>query len=366
MKKPETRTGGGILLGRKRVQSCPAKAFTLAEVLITLVVIGVVAALTTTVIMPNVQQRVNSQRQANIVYKITQATNNMKSLGFLNKYASTDDFVDELVKHIKISKRCGADNIAECWPTKTVITSEGEEFEVSQTKTGKQLGFKDRASDNVGLVLADGSSIIMTYDTDSEGLEIGDVLTASAISLPVGGGYEEFLEYTTNTTGALAFVMDVNGAKGPNSETIGTKYNDIRNLNGAHFSTGCAGVKVGGKCYYKLASYTPISCTSQARAEGNDKYCGSNPSRNSKDYYAGAMKACIDMDLKLADVSTLVAIANNPSLRSAIGNISGWHWSSTDTGVASYYYAKGVVMPAGTTFQDYKIYNSYKGLCVGD
>ena len=77
----------------------------------------------------------------------------------------------------------------------------------------------------------------MTYDTDSEGLDVGDELSSIGINLPVGGGYEEMLEYTTNTTGALAFVMDVNGGKGPNSETIGTKYYDIRNLNGAHFLT---------------------------------------------------------------------------------------------------------------------------------
>ena len=44
-------------------------AFTLAEVLIALVVIGIVAAITLTTVMPNIQERANSQRQANMSIK---------------------------------------------------------------------------------------------------------------------------------------------------------------------------------------------------------------------------------------------------------------------------------------------------------
>ena len=57
------------------------RGFTLAEVLIALVVIGIIAAITLTTVMPNIQERANSQRQANIVYKVTQATNLMKANG---------------------------------------------------------------------------------------------------------------------------------------------------------------------------------------------------------------------------------------------------------------------------------------------
>ena len=42
----------------------------------------------------------------------------MKSLGLLNgSYKTTDEFVDELQKHLKIVKRCSANNIADCWST---------------------------------------------------------------------------------------------------------------------------------------------------------------------------------------------------------------------------------------------------------
>ncbi len=316
-----------------------------------------VAVLTTAVIMPNIQQRVDSHRQANIVYKITQATNNMKNLGLLGKFNSTDEFADELVKHLKITKRCDANNIAECWPSSTVRTSEGEEYEVSKAKTGKQLGFKNRTSDNVGLVLADGASIIMTYDTDSEGLDVGDELSSIGINLPVGGGYEEMLEYTTNTTGALAFVMDVNGGKGPNSETIGTKYYDIRNLNGAHFSTGCGGTEVDGKCIVQLSSYSPINCSDSA----NSKYCG-NASGYSNDYWAGANKACQDLGMELPSSGALKSLCQNS--KDVLGITSGFFWSSTEQTKNIAYTVS--FSSCRANYAGYKTNSSEKAVCVGN
>ena len=46
-------------------------AFTLAEVLITLGVIGVVAALTMPTLLKNIAERSNSEAQANLAQKIT-------------------------------------------------------------------------------------------------------------------------------------------------------------------------------------------------------------------------------------------------------------------------------------------------------
>ena len=55
-------------------------AFTLAEVLITLVVIGVIAATVIPILQQNINERVNSSRQANIAFKVTQAMDKMKAL----------------------------------------------------------------------------------------------------------------------------------------------------------------------------------------------------------------------------------------------------------------------------------------------
>ena len=52
-------------------------AFTLAEVLITLGIIGVVAALMLPTLFTNVNQKVYDAREQNIVQKVTQAMNQM-------------------------------------------------------------------------------------------------------------------------------------------------------------------------------------------------------------------------------------------------------------------------------------------------
>ena len=75
-------------------------AFTLAEVLITLTIIGIVAAFTIPTLMANVTQRVFTSAQDVALKKITEATNQMKTNDALSGYATTDAFADEFLKYI--------------------------------------------------------------------------------------------------------------------------------------------------------------------------------------------------------------------------------------------------------------------------
>ena len=216
-------------------------AFTLAEVLITLGIIGVVAAITLPALIENVTERKNSERHANIVYKVTQAMDIMKAHGELSgTYPSTEAFVDELQKYLKISKRCDSNHIADCWPTEKVIDSDGNEFEVSKAKKGKNLSL-NTDTNNVGLILADGASIILNYNPEVGKIDDTDPLVAVKKSLPVGGGRSKEFVYTSNSTASIDFVTDVNGSAHPNAETSNNKYHDIRNLAGAKFTKGCSG-----------------------------------------------------------------------------------------------------------------------------
>ena len=303
-------------------------------------------------LMENVTERVNSHRQANIAYKITQATDKMKALGLLNRsYSSTDAFVDELQKHLKIAKRCDAAHITDCWPTEKEMTSDGEEFEVSKAKTGMNLNIKGNTSDNVGLVLADGASIILTYNQNSSGMDEGDVITAQPKTLTVGFGKSEDFAYTTNTTGAIDFVMDVNGGKGPNSETRDNKYYDIRSFKAARFSKGCAGLDIPGiGCVVNLG--TSFECISE------------EPYTNNDNCWAGAKKACSDIGMSLPDLSTLRSLYNKKSEYPDLPQ-SGNFWSSSD---CSTYNAWKVALSKGgyacTAKKD--SYGGYGVLCVGN
>ena len=289
--------------------------FTLAEALIAMAIIGVIAAVTVPTLMSNITERTNSDRQANIALKVTKAMELMRAHGELNtRYESTDAFVDELQKYLKIQKRCKAANIADCWPTATVIDGDGEEFEVSKAKKGKNLKHKENETDNVGLVLSDGASIIMTYNTNAGTIDVGDPVTATKKSLPVGGGKFQDFAYTSSVTGAIDFVMDVNGAKGPNSETVDGKYNDIRSFNGAQFAKGITcDFKIGSLCVKNLG--TNYSCISK------------KPFSNNDNCWEGAKKACSDIDMTLATVKNLNRICSKKGKISGVPD-DGIFWSS--------------------------------------
>ena len=185
-------------------------AFTLAEVLITLGVIGVVAALTMPTLLKNIAERSNSEAQANLAQKITKSMDLMRADGGLERtYNSTDEFVDVFSKYIKISTRCDADHIADCWPTKTVTTTDGETYDVSKAKTGKNLNLKDNKSNNVGIILADGATLILTYNPNAGIIGDGDTVTPSFADLPIGFGRTKKFAYTTSVTDPIDFVMDV-------------------------------------------------------------------------------------------------------------------------------------------------------------
>ena len=299
-------------------------AFTLAEVLITLGVIGVVAALTLPALMENITERINSSRQANVANKITEAMDHMKSQGALaTSYASTDAFVDELQKYIKVAKRCDASHIAECWPTPTVTTSDGDEFDVSKAKTGKNLNIKNNTTNNVGLILADGAALILTYNQDFSGIDEGDAVSAVMKDLPVGFGKSKEFAYTSSVTAPIDFVMDINGQKGPNSETINNKMHDIRSFKAARFSKGCAGVEIPGiGCIVNLG--TSYDCVSGADKEKWDKDGYWSPS-----CWGGARKACNDIEMSLPDKSTLLNLYSKKNQYPDIPQ-SGWFWSSSE------------------------------------
>ena len=308
-------------------------AFTLAEVLITLGVIGVVAALTMPTLLKNVAERENSEAQANIAQKITKSMDLMRADGGLERtYNSTDEFVDEFSKYIKITTRCDAAHIANCWPTKTVTTTDGETYDVSKAKTGKNLNLKDNKSDNVGIILADGATLIMTYNPNAGIIGDGDTVTPSFADLPIGFGRTKKFAYTTSVTAPIDFVMDVNGFKGPNSEARNGKQYDIRSFKVARFSKGCAGNEIKGVgCVYVLPSYDPIKGGSEEMKKWDPNWNKEGVS-HIDNYWAGAKKACDDIGMSLPDKSKLHSLVKKTkSEKQRLGlPTSDFFWSSSE------------------------------------
>ncbi|MBD8963738.1 hypothetical protein EGQ77_03980, partial [bacterium] len=265
-------------------------------------------------------------------------------------------------KYIKISTRCDADHIADCWPTKTVTTSDGKTFDVSKAKTGKNLNLKDNKSNNVGIILADGATLILTYNPNAGIIGDGDTVTPSFADLPIGFGRTKKFAYTTSVTDPIDFVMDVNGFKGPNSEARNGKQYDIRSFKVAKFSTGCAGVEVPNiGCVYVLPSSDKITAGDPEMEKWDPKYDAAGYTGDN--YWAGAKKACDDIGMNLPDKSKLKSIYKAGKKDSSLGlPTSGGFWSSSEYDDG---YAYIVRFDADNMYPIHKG-GSDKVLCVGD
>ena len=83
----------------------PKAAFTLAEVLITLAIIGVVAAITIPSLVKNYNEKAWSTAQKVFTERLEVATRQMNTEEKLAGYSNTMDFVNELKKYIKIKSQ---------------------------------------------------------------------------------------------------------------------------------------------------------------------------------------------------------------------------------------------------------------------
>ena len=204
---------------RKQNQMNWYNAFTLAEVLITLGVIGVVAAVTMPTLVTNVQERIKKEQVRTVKYKLTKATDSMKSLDKIGPYATTEAFVNELKKHMSIAKVCDNDSLSQCWPTTTINLTDGTR-DVNDIKTGTNLmalSLGTGSTTTMGIVTGDGVPMILVYSPVCNPLDPVKSYTWSVVD-----GKPE----TNATTNCISAIFDINGAKGPNK--IGQ---DVRTLN---------------------------------------------------------------------------------------------------------------------------------------
>ena len=264
--------------GRKGSQAKKV-GFTLAEVLITLGIIGIVAALTLPAFISNVQGRIQAKRVENINQKLSKVTDKMAVQSGLIGYPDTMAFVQEMKKHMSIAKVCDNSHLSECWGTTEVDVGKDKPWEISKTKTAKTLkiGEPDNWADTVGIVTADGTPMILSYDKNCN-------------FDPNNAG----LQYNqssgkSNSLVCLSGVFDWNGGAKPNK--LG---DDVITLGMASGLGSSCAFEVGGTCYTAPFIPKPLTfaeCEAQKSDLGIKECCPTNWCYN-EDYWAGAVKQC--------------------------------------------------------------------------
>ena len=234
----------------------------------------------------------------------------MARLNLIGPYDSTDAFVDELQKHLKISKRCNASNLRGCWPYDTVDLGDGKTWDISKTKTGKQFGMNtdddnDYTSDNVGIVTADGTPMILSYNKKCKAIDSLEKLSwTTTDNKPL----------TNPSASCVAAVYEINGTGKPNKLS-----NDVVLFNANKLGSGCA-FELDGKCFGAPFSPKPLTYD-ECMAKKDDlgiKQCCSTSYCNNHDYWAGAVKQCGGVS-KMPTMDDLAKLASqlykgNPSI----------------------------------------------------
>ena len=279
--------------GGSSLTSC---GFTLAEVLITLGIIGIVAALTIPTLVANYQNKSWNTSASVFERKLEEALKTMNTQQSLAGYSNTADFVAELGKHFKINKVCKNNEIMSCFNDNITVEiidissgTSSEKVNLQGFKTAADLGQEDWDSEAIGLQFANGTTGVIAYNPQCK---------------------EQPFTNTFSGTSCVSLIYDTNGFKSPNTFT-----KDVRGVNS--FLKACA-FKSGNTCF--SAPFNPDPLT-KAECEELKDDLGIAACHYDNDYWAGAVKACGGVS-KMPTMAQLADIANYVYNTSGIGSLT--------------------------------------------
>ena len=263
------------------------EAFTLAEVLTTLMVIGVVAALTIPTLTQNIGNAILEHQQKIFKAKLEEGFHRMAVEDKLGKKYTTKSFVNEFKNYFKVAITCDPNNLVNCFGEK--ITNGEDEFEVANLKKAKDFNSNYPNADVYGVRFPDGTGMLMTYEPNCKGFAASDIPKEAEI-----GTYAKCVKY----------IYDVNGEKAENtfgSDMLGTL---IPTKSSGSF--GLSFTIIGNRAFrpgetYEGQTYT---CADATQATGNEH--GSYTC----DYWLGAKRFCESIGGSLPDAGQLTEIFN--------------------------------------------------------
>ena len=277
---------------------CKRCAFTLAEVLITLAVIGIVAALTLPGLIQNHNEKAWSTAKDLWEKKLTETVRRMNVDGVMTGHESTEEFMNTFKNYMKVIKTCDNNDINKCYSPKIVTTGKDdalEEIETNGLTSASSMGLKEwqTNTNTMSFVVADGTTVIMAYQPECP--------------------YADPIEDTGSQVSCMAYMVDVNGKKGPNR--VGK---DIQLSSGVAFST-CDN-PIGDMCWStEFQANRAIDTCDGSEYEDLDSY-GSSNSYCANNYWAGAKLSCQEKGMELPTRAQLAQLASELYVNSSDGS----------------------------------------------
>ncbi len=196
------------------------KGFTLAEVLITLAIIGIVAAITLPSLLVNVNEKAWEAQKKALHARLAQAIGQMNTLGGYGTYTEDEDgtatadtaaesfILDALSKVYKINNVCGPDKLSSCGiPSKITTLDAVSEitFPSKMSELNEKLLNGYHQANEVGDMA----------DTKAAAFETVNGESVAVFYNPLCGSDSSLSQYTQNKM-CVNFVYDLNGSEGPN------------------------------------------------------------------------------------------------------------------------------------------------------
>ncbi len=267
------------------------KGFTLAEVLITLGIIGIVAAMTIPTLVADYQAKSWSTSASVFERKLEEALKVMNTQQTLAGYTTTEDFVNELKKHIKIIKTCNNDKLDSCFPKNfSYGYPELETMDVTTFTDSSKLIKDSFGTNTVGIQFGNGVSAILAYDPNC---------------------YQDPYSNQINGLSCLSMIYDTSGNKSPNENGKDLKMLNVNTL----FAFKLGGVKYSNS-FVASTPHIWNECSDSGTTTNADdlkfmsdhdiQYCSKYTNR---DYWAGAVEACGGTS-KMPNAQQIVEISN--------------------------------------------------------
>ena len=335
-------------------------AFTLAEVLITMSIIAIVTILAVFPLKHKIDDSIYQKQSITFQRRLGEALKVMNTQGKLGGYRSTEAFVEELGKHIKILNKCSNTELTKCFVDK--IKFGNEQFDVSTITTSLDMGKKWPESNVMGLQFVNGISALIAYNTSCTGNQFdNDYITLSGDSTS-----KKNATVTLGVNDCIAILYDLNGKEKPNADIISDKPKDLRNINISvlHNIVPCRGKASGEVC---VTSFKPSFVNCADPTSDGYSYCQGvrGNSGYEKDYWAGAKRDCAEADGgRLPTIAELTKIAqeiytqNGSSVKlSAYTYKTGLTWTNDKYGINKWAWVMSSEELSGGKLTYYGIFN---------
>jgi len=287
--------------------------FTLAEVLITLAIIGVVAAMTIPTLWDKINNKLSENRQTTIEARLLDGINRYSSIedGLSQSYETTYDFLVGLSKFYKMAQICKADEITKCVPYDKIYYGDDSES-VNVSSLTSIDAFMNEGKDDylapASFITAQGTPVIMAFKKDCA-WDMGKAMRS------------------IQDSGCIAYMYDESGTRLPNKlgkDIIGKGLTIVAPSSGAAEIATVGGVKIMEQAFFPSTGLTKAQC--EAEISGN---YGITACSEEDDRWAAAMKYCHNKGYRLPNRPESLAIVNGLFKDDSGNHPSGESWDTS-------------------------------------